>query len=589
MGKIGDLWVRLGLKKDDYTKGLNEAKREGESFGKSVSALGGKAKLAFAAVAAAVTGVIAAVKDLAKQNQVLGDAWNRMSAGMAASWDAFKNAVASMDFSHLISNMREAYSLAKDLYNAVDALDEINAAYAISSSEQLEKINELRVALQDANLSDKERLAKGKELLAIYTKLEQDPTRGLANVKDATLDKYMRRMNIDMEGFTDQELAVRRKKFVEFFKWLGTKEGEVYSEAAKKVAAQPLGLDSDIGQNFMRNAANNGRAEFAKLAYEYNKHMGPKDLDAVRDAVVAYNTQVAKYSTETRRIQTLMNSIEARGSGGSGAGGIGTPERVDTLQQEVQLLHQQLEEEKEIAAIDAAFAAEGDKDYQRWRDINGFNAQPIGLDNEELIMYAHALQDVIDKEKELADVSDMLAANQDEINARLTHNLENLGKVSEEVARSITEQLVSALQEGLVGAFDALAEAMGGVTDGGMESVARALIEPLADMAIKAGTLIMMSGTAIEALKESLIGFFGGNAVVAGGALVAVGLAAKAGLAAIGNKGGSQVSSFSGGSGMPVSNPGGVQTAELVVHVEGTVKGSDIILAGQSALNEWNR
>lgn len=590
MGKIGDLWVRLGLKKDDYTKGLKEAAREGESFGKGVAALGGKAKLAFAAVAAAVTGVIAAVKDLAKQNQVLGDAWNRMSAGMAASWDTFKNAVASMDFSHLISNMREAYNLAKDLYNAVDALDEINAAYAISSSEQLEKINELRVALQDANLSDKERLAKGKELLAIYTKLEQDPTRGLANVKDATLDKYMRRMNIDMEGFTDQELAVRRKKYVEFFKWLGTKEGEVYSEAAKKVAAQPLGLDSDIGQNFMRNAANNGRAEFAKLAYEYNKHMGPKDLDAVRDAVVAYNTQVAKYSTETRRIQTLMNSIEARGAGGSGTGGgPGTEQRVDLLQQEIQLLRQELDEEKEIAALDAAFAAEGDKDYQRWRDINGFFAQPIGLDNEELIMYAHALQDVIDKEKELSDVSDMLAANQDEINARLTANLQNLGKVSEDVARSITESLVSALENGLVGAFDALANAMGGVTDGGMESVARALIEPLADMAIKAGTLIMMSGTAIEALKESLIGFFGGSAVVAGGALIAVGLAAKAGLAAIGNKGGSQVSSFSGGSGTPVSSPSNVQTAELVVHVEGTVKGSDIILAGNNTLNSWGR
>lgn len=588
MGKIGDLWVRLGLKKDDYTKGLNEAKREGESFGKSVSALGGKAKLAFAAVAAAVTGVIAAVKDLAKQNQVLGDAWNRMSAGMAASWDAFKNAVASMDFSHLISNMREAYSLAKDLYNAVDALDEINAAYAISSSEQLEKINELRVALQDANLSDKERLAKGKELLAIYTKLEQDPTRGLANVKDATLDKYMRRMNIDMEGFTDQELAVRRKKFVEFFKWLGTKEGEVYSEAAKKVAAQPLGLDSDIGQNFMRNAANNGRAEFAKLAYEYNKHMGPKDLDAVRDAVVAYNTQVAKYSTETRRIQTLMNSIEARGSGGSGAGGIGTPERVDTLQQEVQLLHQQLEEEKEIAALDAAFAAEGDKDYQRWRDINGFNAQPIGLDNEELIMYAHALQDVIDKEKELSEVSDMLAANQDEINARLTANLQNLGKVSEDVARSITEQLVTALQDGLVGSFNALADVIAGVSDGGMEQVVKALLEPLADMAIKAGTLIMMSGTAIEALKDSLVGFFGGSAVVAGGALVAVGLAAKAGLAAIGNKGGgSSVTSM--GSASSLATAPTPQTAELVVHVEGTVKGSDIILAGNNTLNSWGR
>ena len=118
MGKIGDLWVRLGLKKDDYTRGLKEAQREGEGFGKSVAALGSKAKIAFAAVAAAVTGVIAAVKDLAKQNQALGDAWNRMSSGMAASWDTFKTAIATMDFTNLLSNMREANRLARDLYNA---------------------------------------------------------------------------------------------------------------------------------------------------------------------------------------------------------------------------------------------------------------------------------------------------------------------------------------------------------------------------------------------------------------------------------------------------------------------------------------
>ena len=36
MGKIGDIWVRLGLKKDGYTKGLNEAKKETQGFGASL-------------------------------------------------------------------------------------------------------------------------------------------------------------------------------------------------------------------------------------------------------------------------------------------------------------------------------------------------------------------------------------------------------------------------------------------------------------------------------------------------------------------------------------------------------------------------
>ena len=123
-----------------------------------------------------------------------------------------------------------------------------------------------------------------------------------------------------------------------------------------------------------------------------------------------------------------------------------------------------------------------------------------------------------------------------------------------------------------------------------MEQVVKALLEPLADMAIKAGTLIMMSGTAIEALKKSLVGFFGGSAILAGAALVAVGVAAKAGLAAIGNRGSAGTGVTSVSSSTPAyGGATGVQSAELTVYVEGEVKGSSIILAGQNTLKSWNR
>ena len=565
MGKIGDLWVRLGLKKDEYTTGLKQAEKEAGSFGSSVASISGKAKVAFAAVAAGVVAVFNALKDLSKQNQSFGDLWNRTAAGMTASWDTFKTSVAATDFSHLFSNMREAARLARQLYDATDAMGEINTAYQIASSEQLEKINELRVALQDANLTDGERLAKGKELLEIYEKLEKEPTRGLLDVKDKTLDYYMQRMGEDLDKYTTQGLEKLRRNYVAFFKWLGTEQGQAYNDAAKIVAKTPLGINSGKGQSFMRNAANNGVSEFARMAVAYNDKMGEKDRQAIQDAVVAYNTQVAKYSTETRRIQTLMNSIEAHGAGGSTPGGMGSPERVDTLQQELALLRQELAEEQQIAALDAEFQREADAAYESLREAAGYT--PIKpFDDETQAAFDAALRDA----------------------QRYGEALDAAKKKSDDLARSISENLVDALENGLVGAFDALAEVMGGVTDGGMEAVARALIEPLADMAIKAGTLIMMSGTAIEALKESLIGFFGGNAVIAGGALIAVGMAAKAGLAAIGNKGGSGVSSYSSST-TPISSPSNVQTAELVVHVEGTVKGSDIILAGNNTLNSWSR
>ncbi len=568
MGKIGDLWVRLGLKKDEYTAGLKQADKEAKSFGSSVSAIGGKAKIAFAAVATAVIGVINLVKDLAKQNQSLGDAWNRMTAGMTAAWDVFKTSLAATDFSNLLSNMREASRLARDLYDALDAMGEINTAYNIASSEQLERINELRVRLQDANLTEKERLAAGEELLEIYRKLEKEPTRGLGNVKDKTLDYYMQQMGISMEGYTDEELAVRRKKYIEFFKWLGTAQGEAYNAEAQKVARQLLGADSKLGQEFMRKAANNGVGEFARLAIAYNDKISDKDRAAVESAVVAYNNQVAKYGTETRRIQTLMNSVRHQGAGGGGSAVPEIDAETDAYKAQLDVIRQESAELREIREADEALAAEGDAMYEAWR--KAADLPPIQpFDNELLALFEKGNQEL----------------------GEFWGNLDKTREKSEEVGRAITENLVSAIEDGLVGSFDALSDVMAGVTDGGMEQVVKALLEPLADMAIKAGTLILMSGTAVEALKESLVSFFGGSAIVAGAALIGVGVAAKAGLAAIGNKGSgaTSVTSYGGSSAYGAGTGAGTLSAELTVNVRGVVKGSDIILSGQNTLNEWNR
>ena len=50
MSKIGDLFVRLGLKKDEFSKGIKDAKKETESFGKSMQGLSALAKTAWKSV-----------------------------------------------------------------------------------------------------------------------------------------------------------------------------------------------------------------------------------------------------------------------------------------------------------------------------------------------------------------------------------------------------------------------------------------------------------------------------------------------------------------------------------------------------------
>ena len=566
MGKIGDLWVRLGLKKDEFTSGLKDAQRETKTFGENFGAFAKKAAAGWAAVAAAVVGVVAAVKNLAKQNQSLGDAWNRMSAGMAASWDTFKTAVAAMDFSHLLSDMREANRLARALYNARDAMGEIGSAYDISYGQQAAEIARLRLDLADVTKSDKERLAAGEKLLDIYKRLEENPTRGLANVSNAEIDRVAQRLGYNLKGASDAALDATRREVLDFFVWLGTAQGEQYNAAAQKVAQKPLGIDSALGQTFMRNAANNGMERFARLAVAYNDKVNDKVRDEMSSAVRAFGEQAARYDTETRRVQTMMNGIingQDKVSGGGGGGS--STRRTDSLAQQVALIR---EESAELAAVreaDEELANLANEQYEAWREMQGFEPPKL-WDDDMTRALEKGLQASVQMGEEMDDLKDK----------------------SEELAKAISENLVNAIEDGLVGSFNALADVIAGVSDGGMEQVVKALLEPLADMAIKAGTLIMMTGTAIESLKEGLINFFGGSPILAGAALIAVGIAAKAGLAAIGNRGAgaSSVSSYS--SSTPAIG-GGVSTAELVVRVEGTVKGSDIILSGQNTLNNWNR
>jgi len=223
------------------------------------------------------------------------------------------------------------------------------------------------------------------------------------------------------------------------------------------------------------------------------------------------------------------------------------------------------QEAGEVAAADEEMAKAADEAYEAWRRLNNMENHPFN--NDELLMYAQSLKEVVDYEKELADLNELLANNQDALNERLTKSIDN----AEELAAVFGEELVKSIESGLVGAFDALADAIGGVTEGGFENVARAMIEPLADMAIRVGTIIMLSGEAIESLKASLVAFFGGSAILAGAALIGVGVAAKAGLAALGNNNYASSSSYVASS--SYGNGGGdYETRDVNIHVSGQLR-----------------
>lgn len=127
-----------------------------------------------------------------------------------------------------------------------------------------------------------------------------------------------------------------------------------------------------------------------------------------------------------------------------------------------------------------------------------------------------------------------------------------------------------------------------GLSEVNAGAIFQALLEPLADLAIKQGEILIAEGIGVEACKSALESLNGYAAITAGAALVAIGAAAKSGLQALASTGGraTSTSTYNGSTGGAGSQT--IET-ELTVNVKGTIRGSDIVLSGQKTVNSWGR
>lgn len=158
-----------------------------------------------------------------------------------------------------------------------------------------------------------------------------------------------------------------------------------------------------------------------------------------------------------------------------------------------------------------------------------------------------------------------------------------------EKTKELKEQFLKAVVSGFSDGCQEIMDQLTGVSEINAGAIMQALIEPLADLAVKEGEILMATGLGVEAVKKALSSLNGVAAIAAGAALIAIGTAAKAGLKALAQNGTATTSTSTLGAGG--SSMGGVQNleTELTITVEGHISGSDIVLAGQRTLNNWSR
>ena len=544
MGKISDIWVRLGLKKEGFDKGMDDAAKKTEGVGASF----GKMKAAALAVWAAIgTAVVKFAQDLIASTNRMGDAWAVFTSQSKAAWDTFLSAVSSWDFSNFFGRLKEATMEAAEFAKAMDAAFEINNSIALQRAAMSKELAALRVVMQDATKPFDERIKAGEDYLAKISPIYDQIVAEAKRMEDAHLGKWLAGAGL---GDGQQVRDDLRKFLVEIGKNTDMLALlQQYSDAQRTIDKGANALGSNYGKVTQaykdRNAIAKVIAEMQEgystdliaMFRAYNDMRGDKDTAPLVQAMIdAYNASAAK-DNETREIQSVVNG----------------------------LINQQTTK----AIADAAKNAPKDLSTGLQKDLNAFiKDMSQSLDKVELGIEVN--------DDDLAAVDELLNSITDGYFAAQNHIID----FNNAIAQSIEDTLVSSMYNGL----QAITDMMFGLEGADMRGVLAAFIAPLGDTMKQMGAMIMSEGIAMAAFKKSFANPYA--AIAAGAALIAVGSAVSSGLQRLtANPGGD--TGYSSGS----SASAGVQNyeSEMTIYVEGRISGNDIVLSGNKTLNKWRR
>ena len=586
--KIGDLWVKLGLKKDEFDKGMKEA---GEQVSGSGGLLG-KIKTLKVGALAAWTAMGSAVtkfaKDAISMTQKWGDAWNTTMAGIKGAYSTFVRQISSGEgWNNLFANMREAYRVSKEVAAALDEIFERKTSFSYQEAEADKYIAEQEKIRRDASKSEKERekaanniIAKTEELANLKRKIYADEAAayrkdfkratGLQN--DEEIDFLVKQYNLNRDIINQARDYLNQKKQL----------GQESLYAAGSTFA--MGGSAD----YMYAGQKKGEANAALEQLERDTPQAIKDVAELTKKYDKANDDLVKNMAEADvaviRIDTDMLRAQQRantflGSIAGGGGGDALAEQAarvaqraeDAAKAEIDILNEKYDQEK---ALLERYGYDTEALLQEYLE----NVADLLIDEIQ-----QTLDDIDDIEPVVFEPLEIETPDMTEWNKFYTKFKEDQERMQE-----LLSEFRDASIQGFSDAVQELADQFAGLEEINPGKVVQALLTPLADMAIKEGEILIAQGVGVEACKKALESLNGYAAIVAGTALVAIGAAAKSGLAALAKSGAGTTATTSYASSGSSAGQQTIQT-EMTIRVEGVLRGSDIYLAGQKAVNNWSR
>lgn len=237
MGKIGDLFVRLGLKSDGFKKGMNDAKKETQDFGSKLGKLKAGALAVWAAIGA---GVVKVAKDMISATNEMGDAWAQQMASIKASYNSLITEMTSKSKNEkgwwlrlfnlsdpttaqqLGANAKKAGEAAAEMTKAFDAEFELTNSIRLQRQQIQQELNELYAQMRDTTLSNADRQAAADRYKALLQPIADAEVAVYGNMLNEAVKAWQAGMELDRVYSTDE--------MVEFFSKIGTE----YDKMAQK-------------------------------------------------------------------------------------------------------------------------------------------------------------------------------------------------------------------------------------------------------------------------------------------------------------------------------------------------------------------
>lgn len=539
MSKIGDLFVKLGLKKDEFSRGLNEAGKESEGFVSKLKGIGTKAAAVWAAIG---VGAVALADKFAHTSQRFGDLWDQTMAGMRGAWDQFTTALTNFDFAGLGQRIKNAFDAARQSAAAHDAEFEVTNSINLRKAEMREELAILQQRMRNQNLSNEERLKAQKEYLAKMQPLYDQEAAMRKDIMLADTEEYLTNAKVAVNATNREALRTFLTDVAPNGQLLEALDAYTKRNQGKRRTKFTAEQERLVDQFLERYDANTG-ATIAALA-TYYQGTNDKTAKKVVDALEGYYSATGAFADETRRVQQLGDSI--LNSSRSAAA---------------------KEKKSPLADIEKAMAEGNRKVEERIRQRQAMLKE---------------VQDAM--EEDFADFENRFGADMERLAQQMVAPFEEVN----ERALQLGEEFHDAIIEGYSEGIQTLTDQLFGLEEMNPGAVLQALLTPFADLAINEGKILVAAGLGIEAIKDALSSLNGVAAIAAGATLITIGSAVKSGLAALAKAGGSAgyASTYTG-----TASGNGTQNiaTEMTIYVEGRISGRDIVLSGQKTVNQWNR